>query len=63
MHAVRYPPSTKPYAVPDCSKINAHFAKPYRQHRWANELPNDRFTVVIAKTAPTAVFFRMDENS
>jgi hypothetical protein len=63
MHAVRYPPSTKPNAVPDCSKINAHFAKPLPTASVGEQLPNDRFTVVIAKTAPTAVPFRMDENS
>jgi hypothetical protein len=28
-----------------------------------NDLSGDRFTAMIAKTAPTAPFFRMDENS
>jgi hypothetical protein len=29
----------------------------------ANDLPGDRFTVVIAQVAPPALFFRIDGNS
>jgi len=36
--------------------------RPDRHHRSANNLPSDGFSVMIAKTAPAALFFRMDEN-
>ena len=31
--------------------------------RSANDLPSDRVTVMSAETAPTALFFRLSENS